>query len=104
MGNLQKLLKENEHLKNQNKGLLDTLRRRRVQAEAKDAQTAEALKQIEDIYCSYIGAFCLQNESHEVKISHADVKTVLDSYDVLVIETDDEGITFGLQDKTLSKE
>ena len=99
MGNLKETLKRNQHLENQNRSLLDTLRRRRIQAEAKQAQTTEALKQIESIYCSYIGALCLQNETHEVKISHADIKRALVEYDVYVIATDDEGITFGLQEK-----
>ncbi len=100
MGNLQKTLKENEHLKHQNRGLLDTLKRRRAQADAKEAQTAEALKQIESIYCSYIGALCLKSEARELKVLHADVKAVLEGYDVLVIETDEQGITFGLVEKT----
>lgn len=99
MGNLQKTLKENEHLKHQNRGLLDTLKRRRAQAEAKEAQTAQALTEIESIYSSYIGALCLQNEAHEVKILHSDIKRALVEYDVYVTATDDEGITFGLREK-----
>lgn len=75
------------------------MRRRRIQAEAKEAQTAEALSEIEQIYASYIGAVCLQRETQEVKIAHAVVKHVLENYDVLVIATDDEGITFGLREK-----
>ena len=99
MGNLQKLIRENEHLTHQNRGLLDTLKRRRIQAETKEAQTAEALRDIERIYTSYIGAACLATEGHEFKISHADIKNVLENYDVLVTATDDEGITFGLREK-----
>ena len=100
MGNLKKTLRRNQHLENQNRGLLDTLRRRRIQAEAKEAQTAQALSEIEQIYASYIGAVCLQSETRELKVLHADVKAVLEGYDVLVIATDDEGITFGLVEKT----
>lgn len=99
MGNLKETLRRNQHLEAQNRGLLDTLKRRRAQADAKEAQTAEALKQIESIYCSYIGALCLQNEARELKVLHADVKAVLEGYDVLVIETDEQGITFGLVEK-----
>lgn len=99
MGNLKETLKRNQHLENQNRGLLETLRRRRIQAEAKEAQTTEALKQIESIYSAYIGALCLQNETHEVKILHADVKTALEGYDVLAIANDDLGVTFGLKEK-----
>ena len=100
MGNLKETLRRNQHLEAQNRGLLDTLKRRRAQAEAEKAQTAQALKQIESIYCSYIGALCLQSEARELKVLHADVKAVLEGYDVLVIETDEQGITFGLVEKT----
>ena len=99
MGNLQKLIRENEHLTHQNRGLLDTLKRRRIQSEAKEAQTAQALSEIESIYSSYIGALCLQKEAREIKIAHADVKHVLEHYDVLVMEIDEQGITFGLREK-----
>lgn len=99
MGNLKETLRRNQHLENQNRGLLETLRRRRIQAKAKEAQTTEALKQIESIYSAYIGALCLQNEAHEVKILHSDIKRALVEYDVYVIATDDEGITFGLREK-----
>ena len=99
MGNLKDTLRRNQHLEAQNRGLLDTLKRRRAQAEAKEAQTAAALSEIEQIYASYIGALCLQNEAHEVKILHSDIKRALVEYDVCVIATDDEGITFGLREK-----
>jgi hypothetical protein len=99
MGNLKETLKRNQHLESQNRGLLDAMRRRRIQAEAKEAQTTEALKQIESIYSSYIGALCLQNEMREVKILHANVKAVLEGYDVVAIGNDDQGVTFGLKEK-----
>ena len=99
MGNLKDTLRRNQHLEAQNRGLLDTLKRRRAQAEAKEAQTAAALSEIEQIYASYIGALCLQTEAREIKIAHADVKRALENYDVLVMEIDEQGITFGLREK-----
>lgn len=95
MGNLTKALKENEHLKNQNRGLLDALKRKNGQLEEYKAQSAEALKQISEMMSAYIGALCLQNEEREIKIAHNDIKSVIEGFEVDV-KTDEQGFIFTL--------
>ena len=98
MGNLQKTLKENEHLKNQNKGLLDALRRRNSQLEEYKSDSTKALAEISELTASYIGAMCLFTEGHEIKLLHADIKRVIAEFDV-EIELSDDGIIFKLVKK-----
>ena len=98
MGNLQKALKENEHLKNQNKGLLDALKRKNGQLEEYKEDSARALREISDMVSAYIGAICLGADEHKVRIEHADVSSVLANFDI-EIETDEIGIIFRLVEK-----
>ena len=98
MGNLKETLKRNQHLENQNKGLMDTLKRRSNQLNEVKAQSAKAVDQILKVAESYIGAICLGAETREVKISHEDVKRVLSEFDLTVVP-DEQGITFTLAEK-----
>jgi hypothetical protein len=98
MGNLQEALKRNKHLENQNKGLLDALKRKNGQLEDYKAQSAQALAEISDLTASYIGAVCLNTDTKELKISHEDIKRVLAEFDVSV-ELGGDGITFKLVEK-----
>lgn len=100
MGNLTKALKENEHLKNQNRGLLDALKRKNSQLEGYRAESAEAIRQISEMTAAYVGALCLQNEAREIKLSHKDIKRVVENYDV-EIETYEQGFIFKLVPKSL---
>jgi hypothetical protein len=98
MGNLKETLKRNQHLENQNKGLMDALKRRNNQLNEVKAQSAKAVAQISTLTGAYIGAICLGEETREVKISHEDVKRVLAEFDLTVVP-DEQGITFTLAEK-----
>ena len=98
MGNLKETLRRNQHLENQNRGLLDTLKRRNNQLNEVKAQSAKAVAQISTLTGAYIGAICLGEEMREVKISHEDVKRVLSEFDLTVVP-DEQGITFTLAEK-----
>lgn len=98
MGNLKETLRRNQHLENQNRGLLDTLKRRNNQLNEVKAQSERAIDQISSLTGAYIGAICLGAEMREVKISHDDVKRVLAEFD-LTVAPDEQGITFKLAEK-----
>ena len=98
MGNLKETLRRNQHLENQNRGLLDTLKRRNNQLNEVKVQSDKAVNQIVKVSESYIGAICLGAETREVKISHEDVKRVLAEFDLTVVP-DQQGITFKLTEK-----
>lgn len=98
MGNLQDALKRNKHLENQNRGLLDALKRKNGQLESYKEDSAKALADISDMMAAYIGAVCLSNEDHTVRLEHADIKRVLGQYDV-TIEADENGMVFKLVEK-----
>ncbi len=98
MGNLQEALKRNKHLENQNRGLLDALKRKNTQIAEQREQSAQALAEISDLTSAYIGAICLGAEGHEVKVKHTDVKAVLEQFDV-EISLDKDGVTFVLVEK-----
>lgn len=98
MGNLSDALKRNKHLENQNRGLLDALKRRNAQMAQQREQSAQALAEISDLTSAYIGAICLGAEGHVVKVKHTDVKAVLEQFNVQ-ISLDDDGVAFELIDK-----
>ena len=98
MGNLKETLRRNQHLENQNRGLLDTLKRRNNQLNEVKVQSERAIDQISSLTGAYIGAICLGAETREVKISHEDVKRVLAEFDLTVVP-DQQGITFKLTEK-----
>jgi hypothetical protein len=98
MGNLKETLRRNQHLENQNKGLMDALKRRNNQLNEVKVQSAKAVDQISTLTGAYIGAICLGAETREVKISHEDVKRVLSEFDLTVVP-DEQGITFTLVEK-----
>lgn len=99
MGNLQRALKENDHLKNQNRGLLDALKRKNTQLEGYKAESAQAISQISELTAAYIGAICLGREDREIKVLHTGIKRVLADFDV-ELELSDDGITFKLVEKS----
>ncbi len=101
MGNLTKLLKENQHLKNQNQGLMQALSRARREVAKVKGDTAMALSEIADMVRAYIGALALN--AGEIFISHDDVKEVLSKYD-MEISFVDAGYLFKLVEKIAEDE
>ena len=95
MGNLQEALKRNKHLENQNKGLLDALKRKNSQLEEYKVQSAQAISEIADLAASYVGALCLNTDTKELKIAHEDIKRVLADFD-LQVSLDESGVVFNL--------
>lgn len=102
MGNLQEALKRNKHLENQNKGLLDALKRKNGQIEEYKVQSARAISEISELTASYIGALCLNTDAKELKISHDDIKRVLAEFDTEV-SLDAIGVTFRLVAKNVAE-
>ena len=97
MGNITTLRRENEHLKNQNTGLMQAIKRVRDASQAQAAESAEAIRQLTEITAAYIGAICLAT-GNSVEIKHEDIKRVLEGYDVLV-ENGEQGIVFSIAEK-----
>lgn len=98
MGNLKDALRRNAHLENQNRGLIDALKRKNGQLAEYKEQSAQAIAQISEITAGYLGAVCLSNEAREIKILHDDIKRVLAEFDVEV-QLGGDGITFKLVEK-----
>ena len=97
MGNITTLRRENDHLKNQNTGLMQAMKRVRSAMTAQAAESAEAIRELSSITAAYIGAICLES-GKAVEIKHEDIKRVLEGYDVLV-ESGEQEIRFSIVKK-----
>ena len=98
MGNITHLKKQNQHLQNQNTGLMQAIKRVRDASRVQAAESAEAIRQLTEITAAYIGAICLAS-GNDVQIKHEDIKRVLEGYDVLV-ENGEQGVTFSIVEKS----
>ena len=97
MGNITTLRRENEHLKNQNTGLMQAMKRVRSAMTAQAAESAEAIRELSSITAAYIGALCL-SAGESVEIRHDLIKKVLEEYNVLV-ENGEQEIRFSIVEK-----
>lgn len=96
MGNITKLLKENEHLKRQNKAQQTALQKARRELERIKNDEDAAVAQLTQLIYSYIGAIALRDG--QVFISSEDIKKVISEYD-MELSIEEDGYTFKLVPK-----
>lgn len=96
MGNITKLLKENEHLKRQNKAQQTALQKVRRELERIKNDEDAAVAQLTQLIYSYIGAIALRDG--QVFISSEDIKKVISEYD-MELSVEENGYIFKLVPK-----
>lgn len=98
MGNLQKVMRERDNLRHQNKALNLALARRNAIIAENNERVDAALEKVSVAMTGYIGAICLSQPEMTLHISRADVNKAIGEYHVLVSQ-DDTGFTFKLVEK-----